>query len=147
VADWLTQEQRTKNMSAIRSHGTKPEKKLAELLLVRFPGRTILERPTELPGRPDFYLPDLNMAVFVDGCFWHGCPKHGRIPADNRDYWEPKLARNMARDRQNVEALKSAGIRPVRIWDHELKGDMRTAKAKLTKAERAAEKKLGYRGA
>jgi len=59
------------------------------------------------------------VAVFIDGCFWHGCADHQRVPRTNRDYWIPKLARNVARDREVDEALTAAGWLVLRIWEHE----------------------------
>lgn len=59
------------------------------------------------------------LAVFVDGCFWHVCPIHGRAPGRNRDYWGPKLSRNVERDRRNDAALRGSGWRVLRIWEHE----------------------------
>lgn len=134
MADWLTPEQRSRNMAAIRSSGTSPEERLGASLRLRFPRRKIIERPRDLPGKPDFYVPGLRLAIFADGCFWHGCPVHGRMPEDNRDYWEPKLARNKARDREAVRALRRSGIRPVRLWEHELrKSTIETAVRKVVR--------------
>ena len=67
-------------MAAIRSAGTSPERRLRAALRTMFPRRRIVERPDDLPGRPDFYLPGLKLAIFADGCFWHRCPTHGRVP-------------------------------------------------------------------
>lgn len=69
--------------------------------------------------RPDIVFTRQRVAVFLDGCFWHGCPKHGRTPRANNTYWSAKLARNVARDRQNDEALKDADWQVVRLWEHE----------------------------
>lgn len=131
MPDWLTKEQRSRNMSAIRSGGTKPERVLGELLRQTYPRRKIVERPTHLPGKPDYFLPGLRLAVFADGCFWHGCPVHGRQPDDNAAYWGPKLARNKARDRQATSELRRIGVGSVRIWEHDLKGDAAAARRKL----------------
>jgi len=133
VTDWLTKEQRSRNMAAIRSAGTTPEKRLAALLKILFPRRRIAVRPP-LPGKPDYYLPGLKLAVFADGCFWHGCPKHGHIPEDNRDYWLRKLQRNMEKDRQANRTLRLQGVRVIRIWEHELKGSMAGARGKIRRA-------------
>jgi DNA mismatch endonuclease (patch repair protein) len=59
------------------------------------------------------------MAVFVDGCFWHSCPQHGSTPKANSEYWQPKLLRNIERDREVDARLKSAGWAVLRIWEHE----------------------------
>jgi DNA mismatch endonuclease (patch repair protein) len=75
-----------------------------------------------LPGvrcRVDIAFTRAKVAVFVDGCFWHACPIHGTLPKSNRDWWSTKLALNTQRDRRNDEALRVAGWRVVRIWEHE----------------------------
>jgi DNA mismatch endonuclease (patch repair protein) len=69
--------------------------------------------------RPDLVFPRRKVAVFVDGCFWHGCPKHGTLPATNRSYWKPKIAENRARDRRHTAALEADGWTVVRVWEHE----------------------------
>lgn len=58
--------------------------------------------------------------MFVDGCFWHQCPRHAKIPSNNRSFWASKLARNVERDRATSKALRSSGWRVIRIWEHEL---------------------------
>lgn len=67
----------------------------------------------------DIALVKHRVAVFVDGCFWHSCPKHGSIPKNNRQWWTTKLARNRERDRDTDRILRSQGWRVVRIWEHE----------------------------
>lgn len=69
--------------------------------------------------RPDIVFTRARIAVFVDGCFWHACPEHGRPPRNNEWYWTPKLERNVARDARVTEALESAGWRVIRVWEHE----------------------------
>ncbi len=78
--------------------------------------------PLRVPGRvvrPDVAFTRARLAVFVDGCFWHACPIHGNQPRANTDYWRPKLARNVARDRAVDSALQAAGWRVLRAWEHE----------------------------
>ena len=70
--------------------------------------------------RPDFVFRQARLALFVDGCFWHGCPKHGTQPAGNRTFWKNKFARNKARDVVVTRTLRRAGWRVLRIWEHEL---------------------------
>src|SRR5271167_2878563 len=72
-------------------------------------------------ARPDFVFPKLKLAVFVDGCFWHGCPKHATQPAINRAFWKKKFARNKARDQIVNRTLRQRGWKVLRIWQHELK--------------------------
>lgn len=69
--------------------------------------------------RPDVVFARARVAIFVDGCFWHRCPKHGRLPASNMDYWKPKLQGNVDRDRVNDAALRDAGWTVIRIWEHD----------------------------
>lgn len=71
------------------------------------------------PIRPDVVFTRRRVAVFLDGCFWHGCPEHQVIPKANRGYWEPKLRRNRERDRETDRRLIGAGWRVVRVWEHE----------------------------
>ena len=77
-------------------------------------------RLTDVLGcpRPDIAFTRARVAVFIDGCYWHSCPNHGRRPNSNIDYWVPKLERNVQRDRANDEALLAAGWKVVRIWEH-----------------------------
>jgi DNA mismatch endonuclease (patch repair protein) len=139
MTDWLTPEQRRNNMTAIRSTGTSAERALASALHEAFPRRRVLQQPP-LPGRPDFYLPGLRLAVFADGCFWHGCPEHGHMPSDNRGYWTAKLTRNASRDRSVVRTLREMGIRSIRIWHHDLR--RKTINIAVLRLRRAAAKPL-----
>jgi len=68
----------------------------------------------------DFVFPKLRLAVFVDGCFWHGCPLHETKPRNNAAFWRKKFAANKARDRLVTRTLRRAGWRVLRIWEHEL---------------------------
>lgn len=71
-------------------------------------------------GKPDFVFVMHRIAVFVDGCFWHACPKHSNMPANNRPFWKKKLTANKARDLAVNKALRQAGWRVIRVWEHEL---------------------------
>ena len=72
-------------------------------------------------GKPDFIFPKLKLAVFVAGCFWHGCPQHATRPKGNAAFWRRKFATNQARDRAVNRALRRDGWRVVRIWEHTLR--------------------------
>ena len=141
MADIFPPKKRSEIMARIRSSGMKPERLLGQLLRELLPpGEEIVERPTDLPGRPDFYIPRLRLAVFADGCFFHGCPKHLRMPSSNREYWEKKIQRNIERDRHVRRELRRLGIRCVRVWEHELKGSGSDARRKIRRAlDRAQE--------
>jgi DNA mismatch endonuclease (patch repair protein) len=73
----------------------------------------------QLPGHPDLAFTSARIAVFVDGCFWHACPDHGVLPKNNRDWWQKKLDRNTARDREKDEQLVMMGWAVVHVWEHE----------------------------
>ena len=70
-------------------------------------------------GKPDFAWPGRKVAVFVDGCFWHGCETHGTWPAINRHYWQAKISGNILRDRRVDDLLAVAGWKSIRVWEHE----------------------------
>lgn len=82
-------------------------------------------RLSGLPGCPDFVFPALKIALFVDGCFWHGCPRCGHLPKTNIEYWSTKLARNKIRDRRVNRELRSAGFTVIRYWECAVKRDPR----------------------
>jgi DNA mismatch endonuclease (patch repair protein) len=91
-----------------------------------------------VPGLPrrtiDIAFTRAKVAVFVDGCFWHGCPEHGTKPTSNRGWWVAKLAANVARDRHTCEQLERTGWKVVRIWEHELPDVAATRVSDLTRA-------------
>jgi DNA mismatch endonuclease (patch repair protein) len=71
------------------------------------------------PIRVDVVFPRKRIAVFIDGCFWHGCPTHGTQPSTNKEYWRSKIDENRARDRRQTHALQNDGWTVIRIWEHE----------------------------
>lgn len=105
-------------MACIPRHDTWPELALRKALWQS--GLRYRLRP-KLPGTPDLAFPRAKVAVFVDGCFWHCCPLHGRRPKSNEQFWRLKLTRNMARDRKVDAQLADAGWLPVRLWEHEVR--------------------------
>lgn len=120
MTDILSKEKRSEVMAAIRSSGNRStELRLARIL--RASSITGWRRDQALAGRPDFVFRQERLAVFVDGCFWHGCPWHCRMPKSEQGYWEPKISRNKARDKAIRDALVAAGWRVHRIWEHSLK--------------------------
>ncbi len=138
MPDSHTLEQRRYNMSRIRSYGTTPEKRLGTLLRILFPEEVIEERSTTLPGKPDFCLPHLHLAVFADGCFFHRCPLHFIAPVNNQEYWHTKIIRNRQRDLKNNRILKASVIQPVRIWEHNLGRDLTRARRQIRRGRRVA---------
>ena len=130
MADIFTKAKRSFVMSRIRSRGNKDtELALAKLLRKnkisgwRRQQEVRIQKPEAriFKVRPDFIFPKVRLAVFVDGCFWHGCPKHGTQPKANGAFWKNKFARNIARDKLVNRTLRSAGWRVVRIWECALK--------------------------
>lgn len=114
--------QATAVMKGNRKRDTRPEMALRSALH-RVGFRFRRDYPIRLEGRRtvrvDIAFTKARVAVFVDGCFWHSCPEHGNRPKVNDGYWGPKLARNVQRDREHDEALRSIGWRSIRVWEHE----------------------------
>ena len=130
MADMFTKKKRHQIMAAIRSKGNKAtEQKLAAIL--RAARITGWRRHQPIPGHPDFIFRRQRLAVFVDGCFWHGCRWHCRMPAGNRSYWKKKITRNALRDQATNKLLRRAGWRVLRIWGHSLRSPQAIA-AKVT---------------
>lgn len=119
MADVFTKAKRSEVMSRIRSSGNK-ETELAMIKLFRKHKITGWRRHYPLFGKPDFVFPNQRLAVFVDGCFWHGCPKHSNMPRNNHAFWKRKLNSNKARDRRVNRMLRQKGWRIIRIWEHDL---------------------------
>jgi DNA mismatch endonuclease (patch repair protein) len=110
---------RSEVMSRIRGHGNK-DTEIALAKFFRHNKITGWRRNQKVFGKPDFVFPKLKLALFVDGCFWHGCPKHETKPKSNRAFWHRKLSANKQRDRLVTRTLRRAGWRVLRIWEHEL---------------------------
>jgi DNA mismatch endonuclease (patch repair protein) len=119
MADVYSKAKRSQVMSRIRSRGNR-DTELALVKLLRRHRLTGWRRNQPLFGKPDFVFRRRRLALFVDGCFWHGCPKHATQPKNNGAFWRKKFARNQARDRLVNRTLRRAGWRVLRIWGHEL---------------------------
>jgi DNA mismatch endonuclease (patch repair protein) len=140
MPDVFTKTKRSDVMSRIRSRGNK-DTELALMLFfrahritgwrrqmeVRVNRRSTSPRSSPQSGegeafrvRPDFVFSRLRLAVFVDGCFWHGCPQHATMPRHNAAFWRRKFAVNSARDRLVTRTLRRGGWRVLRVWEHEL---------------------------
>ena len=120
MADNHTKEQRSYNMSKIRSTNSAPEEKVRKYLFAK--GFRYRNNVKSLPGCPDIVLPKYKTVVFVNGCFWHmhDCPRFV-WPSSNKEYWEPKIRRNVERDKINIELLQKEGWRVLIVWECELK--------------------------
>jgi DNA mismatch endonuclease (patch repair protein) len=105
-------------MSAIKGTDTKPELILRKSLWsLGFRYRV----GHKLPGKPDLVFVSRKSVIFVDGCFWHRCPDHFRMPKSNREFWEKKIARNVNRDKNVTAQLEALGWRVLRVWEHDIK--------------------------
>ena len=120
MADVYTKKKRSEVMSRIRGSGNK-DTELALIKLLRIHNIRGWRRNQRLFGKPDFVFYKAKVAIFVDGCFWHGCPKHSTQPKTNREFWMRKLTNNKRRDKLVNGELRKLGWRVVRIWEHSLK--------------------------
>lgn len=122
MPDIWTKGKRSEVMRQVRSHGNRStELRLIEVF--RSNGITGWRRHQKLPGKPDFVFRTVKICLFVDGCFWHGCPKCYRRPSSSQEYWDAKVRRNKARDREVSRELKQCGWRVLRVWEHELRAN------------------------
>jgi DNA mismatch endonuclease (patch repair protein) len=125
-------------MSSIRSFGNRSTE-IAMVLLLKAHHITGWRRHWPTRGRPDFVWPRLRVAVFVDGCYWHSCPRHGRKPEGNREYWEKKFLRNKARDKAVNRELRAKGWTVLRIWEHDIKAVPKNIIRRIRRALACAE--------
>lgn len=119
MADVWTKKKRSEVMSLVRGQGNKD----TELVLARLLRQNKINgwrRHVSLPGKPDFTFRKHRLTVFVDGCFWHCCPKHARCPKSNRAFWQSKFSVNTKRDKFVNRTLQRLGWRVLRIWEHSL---------------------------
>lgn len=115
---------RSRVMSRSKSRGTKSTEWKFRSLLIRSGVRGWkVGHNSGLPGKPDFFFLRARIAVFVDGCFWHGCPRCRSIPVTNRKFWTAKITGNRDRDKKVVRELRAMGWTAIRIWEHEIRAD------------------------
>lgn len=111
-------------MQANKPRETSPELRLRRALhAAGFRFRKDCRPAAELRCTADVVFPRQRLCVFVDGCFWHGCPRHFVAPKTNAAWWNEKVEDNRERDRKKTAALRARGWRVVRCWEHELAGD------------------------
>ncbi len=114
-------ESHSRRMGAIQGRGNRTTEARFRAMLVRAGIRGWTMRTKGIRGKPDFFFAERKVAVFLDGCFWHGCPKCGHVPRVNRPFWKAKIERNQRRDRETNVLLREVGITPVRFWEHDLR--------------------------
>ncbi len=122
MPETFSKEERSEIMRRVRGRDTSLELRLRKLLWAEGLRGYRLHR-SSLPGKPDLAFGKDRVAVFVDGCFWHGCPECYRRPKNNAEYWSAKLERNQTRDRLVSKELRSLGWAVIRIWEHEVRRD------------------------
>ncbi len=131
MPDKFDKKTRSSIMSKIRDKNTSLETNFRKLLWKE--GLRGYRIHCKLPGKPDVVFAKRKVAIFMDGCFWHKCPKCYTPPKTNKKYWLPKIDKNSMRDRKNVKMLKKKGFRVVRLWEHEIKKNPRKCIVKVNK--------------
>jgi DNA mismatch endonuclease (patch repair protein) len=119
MPDVFTKAKRSDVMSRIKGSGNKSTE-LKLISVFKTYKITGWRRHRRLEGKPDLVFPNLKLAVFIDGCFWHGCPIHAIWPKQNATFWCEKITKNKARDRFVSRTLRAGGWKVLRIWEHEL---------------------------
>ena len=119
MTDSVSKKKRSEIMSAVRSKDSGIELKFRKAL--RKLGYRFRQNAVDYFGKPDIVIKKIKTVVFIDSCFWHGCPKHCRMPATRIKYWVNKIERNKKRDRQVKRRYTKEGWKAVRFWEHDLK--------------------------
>lgn len=133
--DTVSPETRSRVMARVRSQRNRSTEWRLRACLIRAGIRGWKLNPPDIQGKPDFAFREQRLLLFVDGCYWHGCPKCYRRPSSNTDYWDAKVARNRSRDAKTTAQLRRDGWRVMRIWEHQLSAMdsvLRQVKAALT---------------
>ena len=129
MPDVHTKKQRSYNMSMIKCRDTNPEISLRKLLFAN--GIRGYRVHYKLPGKPDIVFPRKKIAVFIDGCFWHKCPKCFIEPRTNKVFWKEKISSNIKRDKDVNKQLKKMGWKIIRIWEHDVKKNLNKSYLKI----------------
>jgi DNA mismatch endonuclease (patch repair protein) len=136
MPDRFSKEIRSRIMSRIRGKDTKPEIKLRKALHGLGYRYSLRHRFSEIRCTPDITMVSGKTVVFVDGCFWHRCPRCFRAPKSNRRYWGPKIERNVQRDKEQTRWLRRHGWKVIRVWEHQIRENLgRTAERIAMKIE------------
>ncbi|MFF8290349.1 very short patch repair endonuclease [Streptomyces sp. NPDC016309] len=137
AGSWASSAARRRNMQAIRSRDTKPEQLIRRLVHAQGLRYRVAAKPLpDLRRTADMVFRPAKVAVFIDGCYWHGCPEHYVPPRTNPGYWSDKVARNIARDRDTDRRLQEAGWLVLRFWEHMPAGECVTEITRVVKERR-----------
>jgi len=117
--DTFSKKKRSSIMRAVRSRGNKSTDIVFRKALKKA-GITGWRSGLRMKYSPDYVFPKKRIAIFLDGCFWHGCKQHLRLPKTNRAYWKKKIASNAARDKLALTELKRGGWKVIRFWEHSI---------------------------
>jgi DNA mismatch endonuclease (patch repair protein) len=123
---------RSATMRAIRSKDSKIETSVRLILWRK--GFRYRKNVASMRGKPDLVFRKKHVVVFVDSCYWHGCPKHCRMPSSNREYWTRKISNNVNRDKETTKYYRNLGWTVVRAWEHQIKDDFQGIISKIIKA-------------
>ncbi len=130
MVDVVSKKKRSEIMSAVRSKDTKIEIAFRKALWNK--GFRYSKNLAKYFGKPDLVLKKYKTVIFLDSCFWHGCKKHCRIPATNKKYWRDKIKRNKERDKEVSKYYKKSDWKIFRIWEHDLRKDLKKEIYKIT---------------
>lgn len=143
MSDVFSRKKRSEIMSRVKGRGNRSTEQAVARLL-RTNGISGWRRHLAVLGKPDFAFPTRKLAVFVDGCFWHGCPRCYEAPQQNDAFWRAKLAANRQRDRKVNRLLRALGWKVIRIWEHELVREQAVLR-RIRRAQAApSSKRSGY---
>jgi len=123
MPDKFSKEVRSKIMSKVQRN-SKPEQVLRKALFRLGYRYSLNHRFKELNFKPDIVMVSRKVCIFVDGCFWHKCPKCFKAPKSNKRYWKPKIERNVERDKEQNIYLKKNGWKVIRVWEHEIRKNL-----------------------
>ncbi len=129
--DIFTKKKRSEIMSKVRNKDSKIEISLRKALWRE--GFRYRKNSTKYFGKPDIVLPKYKTVIFVDSCFWHGCKKHGTMPATSKEFWEKKITRNKERDKEVNRYYRKEDWRVIRVWEHEINSCLDCTAMKIIK--------------
>ncbi|PUA34707.1 very short patch repair endonuclease [Paenibacillus elgii] len=142
MVDNVSKDKRSQTMKAVKSHSTSIENKVMKAIWKR--GIRYRKNVKDLKGKPDIAIKKYRCVIFIDSCFWHGCPEHCRIPQTNVEYWLKKISRNKERDRQVNEYYEREEWNILRVWEHEISKDLEKTILKIFTFIEASKEKVLY---